>query len=147
MARNDTLEDKGTVYSKTGSSLTTSYTFGDAVSAGQATRFTLFVAAFEKASGSSMGNVTVKAQVRDAGGNWHDILTTRNNGAATTSTGSTGAGDTLVEHVLATTAGATTLMCLQTENLAPAVHGFRVAGKADGATADTDSLTVYAVVM
>ncbi len=137
MGRYDLLEDKGTVYSKTGTALTTSYTTGSAIATGQATRLSLFVQSTEAASASSMGNVLVKLQVSDTAGNWYDALTTRNNAT----------GDTQLEHTIATVAGATAYTLLQTENIAATVSGFRVAGKADGTTVAGDGLVVLAVVM
>lgn len=136
MGRQDLLEDKGTVYSKTGSALTTSYTFGDDVNPGHATRLSLFVIATEAAAASSMGNVLVKLQVKDSAGNYYDAITTRNDASGTTQ----------LEHTIATTAGASAYVLLQTENIAASVAGFRVAGKADGATVTGDGLVVRAVV-
>jgi hypothetical protein len=135
MGRHDVLEDKGLVYTKSGTALTTSYTFGDAQSTGTATRISLFVLLTEGGA-SSMSTAEVKLQVKDKLGNYYDVLTTQNDASGTTTNAQS----------LASTGSTTNYYLLQSENIS-ATNGWRIAGKSTGATATGDSLLVYAVVM
>ncbi len=138
MSRIDDPRDHDIVYTKTGTALTTSYTFGDDFSVGSNTRISLFVVLAEAAMGSSMSTAEVKLQVKDKAGNYYDVNTMLND-----------AGGGTVSNVqsLASTAGSTLYYLLQTDTIAPNISGCRIAAKSTGATASGDSLVVRAVSM
>lgn len=136
MARVDLLKDLGSIFSATGTALTTSYVGGADQATGQARIVSLFVAAQGKA-GTSVTSVEVKLQVKDIAGNYYDAITVQNDAT----------GTTVVAQTMAVTASQTNYYLLQSENMAPSVAGWRVVAKSTGAAAAGDSLVIRAVVM